>query len=104
MPKAANDLKPMSRKADEAAELLRALANGARLKVVCELMSGERSVGELVKASGLSQSALSQHLARLRADGLVTTRRDSQTIYYSLADPRVLRLVRTLYDLYCGKP
>ena len=104
MQKPANDLKAMSRKADEAAALLRSLSNGARLKVVCELMGGERSVGDLVKASGLSQSALSQHLARLRADGLVATRRDSQTIFYSLADPRVLRLVRTLYDLYCGRP
>jgi ArsR family transcriptional regulator len=92
----------MSRKADEAAELLRALAHGARLKVLCELSGGEKSAGELVEASGLGQSALSQHLARLRADGLVATRRDAQTIYYRLADAKVRRLIALLYELYCG--
>jgi len=99
---APNELKAMSRKADAAAELLRALAHGARLKVLCELSGGERSAGELVEASGLSQSALSQHLARLREDGLVSTRRDAQTIYYSLADERARRLIKLLYELYCG--
>jgi ArsR family transcriptional regulator, virulence genes transcriptional regulator len=104
MPKsAAAEMKTLSRKADEAADLLRAMAHGARLRVLCELAGGERSAGELVEASGLGQSALSQHLARLRADGLVTTRRDAQTIYYSLADARVRRLIGLLYELYCGK-
>jgi len=98
-----NELKAMSRKAEDAASLLRALAHGARLKVLCELAGGEKSAGELVAASGLSQSALSQHLARLREDGLVATRRDAQTIYYSLADDKVQRLIKLLYELYCGK-
>jgi ArsR family transcriptional regulator, virulence genes transcriptional regulator len=97
-----NDLKAMSRKAKVAAELLRAMAHGARLKVLCELAGGEKSAGDLVEASGLSQSALSQHLARLRKDGLVATRRDAQTIYYSLSDDKVLRLIKLLYELYCG--
>jgi ArsR family transcriptional regulator, virulence genes transcriptional regulator len=97
-----SDLKAMSRKAEGAAELLRALAHGARLKVLCELVGGEKSAGELVEASGLSQSALSQHLARLRKDGLVATRRDAQTIYYSLSDDKVQRLIKLLYELYCG--
>ena len=104
MSKAAlNDLKAMSRKAEEAASLLRALSNSARLKVLCELVIGERSVGELVRASGLGQSALSQHLARLREDGLVATRRDAQTIYYRIDDPKVQRLLTLLYELYCRK-
>lgn len=99
----ATNIKAMSRKAEEAAELLRALAHSARLKVLCELSGGERRVGELVRSSGLSQSALSQHLARLREDGLVTTRRDAQTIYYSLADNRVRQVVALLFELYCGR-
>jgi ArsR family transcriptional regulator len=97
------NLKVMSRKAEEAADLMRALSNGARLKVLCELSGGERNVGDLVRSSGLSQSALSQHLARLREDGLVSTRRDAQTIYYRVADLRVERVVQLLFELYCGK-
>lgn len=96
-------MKVMARKADEAAGLMRTLSHGARLKVLCELSGGERSVGELVETSGLSQSALSQHLARLREDGVVATRRQAQTIYYSVADPKVLRVVKLLYELYCGR-
>lgn len=95
--------KAMTRRADEAARLMRALSHGARLRVLCELSSGERSVGELVESSGLSQSALSQHLARLREDGVVETRREAQTIHYSVSDPKVLRVVKLLYELYCGR-
>jgi DNA-binding transcriptional ArsR family regulator len=98
-----HQIKTMSRKAGQAAALMRSLSHEARLRVLCELSDGERNVGELVKHSGLSQSALSQHLARLREDGVVATRRDAQTIYYSVADPKVMRLVRLLYELYCGK-
>ncbi len=96
-------LRAMAGKAEDAAGLMRALSHEARLRVLCELSSGERSVGELVKSSNLSQSALSQHLARLRDDGLVATRREAQTIYYSVADPKVLKIVRLLYELYCGR-
>ena len=81
--------------------MLRSLAHSARLTVLCELGQGERSAGELVKASGLSQAALSQHLARLRADHLVETRREGQTIYYHLADAKALHLVNLLFELYC---
>jgi Predicted transcriptional regulators len=87
--------------AEEAAAVLRTLAHSARLTVLCELGEGERSVGELVKVSGLSQSALSQHLARLRADGLVKTRRSGQSIRYYIADPKALHLVDLLFELYC---
>lgn len=94
-----SDLEP---KAAEAEAFLKAMANRHRLMILCELHSGERSVGALQDAIGLSQSALSQHLARLRADELVQTRRESQTIFYSLANPNVARLIHVLHDLYCG--
>ncbi len=97
------NIRMMSRKAEDAASLLRAMAHGARLRVLCELSGGERRVGDLVRASGLSQSALSQHLARLREEGLVDTRRDAQTIFYRLSDTKVRQVVGLLFDLYCGK-
>src|SRR5690606_29679911 len=76
-----------------AAELLRVLANGRRLEVLCALREGELSVGQLLERVGLSQSALSQHLARLRADGIVATRRAGQTIFYRIADGEVLTIL-----------
>lgn len=88
-------------RAGEAAALLKALAHEARLMVLCQLLDGEHSAGALQEASGLSQSALSQHLARLRAEGLVATRREAQTIYYRLADPAVARVLDTLAQIYC---
>lgn len=97
------DLSPrdFAAKAGEAAALLKALAHEARLMVLCQLLEGEYSAGALQEASGLSQSALSQHLAKLREEGLVTTRREAQTIYYSLADPNVARVLDTLAAIYC---
>ena|SRR5579863_6275467 len=89
-------------KADLAANFLKVLANSRRLMIVCELLEGERSVGQIEKVVRLSQSALSQHLAKLRRARLVKTRRESQTIHYSLADPGVVKVVGALYDLYCG--
>ena len=88
-------------KAGEAAGFLKSMANDRRLIVLCELAKRERTVGELEAAASLSQSALSQHLAKLRAAGLVKTRRQSQTIHYSLANAGVKRLIGVLYDLYC---
>jgi len=80
---------------------LKTLANRRRLLIVCELLGGERSVGELADAVGLSQSALSQHLAKLRRTHLVATRRRAQTIFYSLADPGVAAVTTALYDRFC---
>lgn len=88
-------------RAGEAAALLRALAHEARLMVLCQLVAGEHSVGALQDAIGLSQSALSQHLARLREEALVATRREAQTIYYRLADPNAARVLETLAAIYC---
>ena len=82
--------------------MLKAVANRNRLVILCELLKGERSVSALQGAIGLSQSALSQHLARLREDELVATRRESQTIYYSLSSKPVTRLIGLLYELYCA--
>lgn len=87
--------------AAEAARLLRALGNERRLMILCQLADGERSVGELIPLVGLSQSALSQHLAVLREDGIVATRRERQTIWYRLADPAALKVVATLAEIFC---
>lgn len=88
--------------AADAARLLRVLGNDKRLMLLCLLAEGEHSVGELNAQMELSQSALSQHLAVLREDGLVTTRREAQTIYYSLADGPARQVIQLLHDLYCG--
>ncbi|HUC60980.1 MAG TPA: metalloregulator ArsR/SmtB family transcription factor [Alphaproteobacteria bacterium] len=88
--------------AHRATTLLKALGNERRLLILCYLASGEHSVGELEDLVGLSQSALSQHLARLRRDQLVKTRRNAQTIYYSLASPETRALIEVLYGLYCA--
>ncbi|WP_421932174.1 ArsR/SmtB family transcription factor [Phenylobacterium sp.] len=88
-------------RAAEAAKLLRALGNERRLLILCQLGDGERSVGELQPRVGLSQSALSQHLAVLREEGIVATRRDAQTIWYRIADPAAMRVVATLAEIFC---
>lgn len=98
------ELADIQRNAKAASRLLKALANEHRLLILCQLVGRERSVGELVRAVGLSQSALSQHLARLRRDGMVRTRREAQTIWYSIASPEVTAVLGTLYDLYCAAP
>lgn len=85
-----------------AARLMRSLANRQRLLVLCALTEGELSVSELNRRVTLSQSALSQHLAVLRSEQLVSTRRDAQTIYYSLADGPAVRVLQLLHDEFCG--
>lgn len=92
----------LEEKAAEAARMLRLLSHEKRLLVLCHLAgAGEMNVTEMVRAVGLSQSALSQHLALLREDGLVATRREAQTIWYRLTDPKAARLLEVLRDLYC---
>mgnify|MGYP003625781897 CR=1 FL=1 len=93
----------MAKKSAQAEEFLRELANARRLMVLCLLLEGELSVGELNDKIALSQSALSQHLARLRDAGFVTTRRESQTIYYALADANVKTVMETLYGIFCAE-
>ncbi len=88
--------------AGEAAALLKVLANPHRLGVLCQLVGGELSVGELLARFELSQSALSQHLAVLRNEGLVSTRRDAQVIHYALTDGPVHEIIASLHRIYCG--
>ena len=95
------DPEEMRAKATEAAALLEALANPRRLMILCELAAGERSVGALVSVVGLQQAALSQHLARLRAAGLVSTRRVSQMVFYRLVSPAAVAVINTLADVFC---
>ena len=94
----------MAANAEAASGLLKSLANAQRLRILCLLADGERNVGELNDALDLSQSALSQHLARLREDGLVATRREAQTIFYRLASGPAKRLIKALYGIYCAAP
>jgi len=95
-------LERMREHAPDAAGLMKALGNESRLMILCTLAEGERSVGELNAMIPLSQSALSQQLARLRGHGIVKTRRESQTIYYSLAEGPADRVIHLLHDIYCG--
>ena len=95
------DIQDMQVQAGQAVNLLKALANQSRLMILCHLLQNELSVGELNALLPLSQSALSQHLAVLRRDGLVSTRKEAQTVYYSLDSHEVRTLIATLHSLYC---
>jgi DNA-binding transcriptional ArsR family regulator len=90
-------------KVGDAAQLLKALSNPHRLMILCQLLEGEKAVGELVASIGLSQSALSQHLARLRRDDLVRTRRVAQTIFYAIEGAHAQAILTTLHRLYCSE-
>jgi DNA-binding transcriptional ArsR family regulator len=98
---ARSDLKQMRRHAADAAALLRALGNEQRLAILCRLVEGEATVGELQQGLDLAQSALSQHLARLRAAGVVATRREAQSIHYSLLPGPAHHIMQTLHAIYC---
>ncbi len=96
------DPRALEARAGEVAGILAALANDRRLLILCKLVEdGEATVGALADAIGLSQSALSQHLARMRDEGIVAFRRDAQTLWYRIADPRIEGLLATLHRLYC---
>lgn len=95
------DLALFEQSAGRAANLLRLLGNEKRLMVLCQLADGELSVGAIQSRVGLSQSALSQHLALLREQGVVATRREGQTIHYRIADHTALRVIQTLAALFC---
>ena len=96
------DVETMRERARHAVSLLKSISNENRLMILCHLGKGEMSVAEINERFDLSQSALSQHLAVLRKDGLVSTRRESQTIYYSLASEEAARLIQFLYAEFCG--
>jgi len=97
------DLETLRAKAGEVADTLSALANDRRLLILCKLVEvGEATVGTLATEVGLSQSALSQHLARMREEGIVAFRREAQTIWYRIGDVRIETLLSTLHRLYCA--
>jgi DNA-binding transcriptional ArsR family regulator len=96
------NIKEMAKSAAAASALMRALGHEKRLLILCHLAKGELSVGALAERLDLAQSPLSQHLARLRHDGLVDTRREAQTIYYSLGSPEAAKVIKLLYKTYCG--
>lgn len=95
------NIKDMEANAAQAVKLLKALANERRLFILCHLLDKELSVGEMNQFLGLSQSALSQHLAILRNDDLVSTRKEAQTVYYSLKSEEVREMIALLHRLYC---
>ena len=95
------DLSELHSSADSAAELLKTLSHSGRLMILCNLADGEKSVGELEEMLDTRQAAVSQQLARLRKDNLVSFRRDGKTVYYSLADRRARQVIELLYALYC---
>ena len=96
------DIQEIGQSAEEAAEFLAVMANSNRLMILCNLINGEMAVQPLADAVGMTQSALSQQLSKLRALKLVSTRRDGRTIYYSVASDKVGRVLDTLYDIYCA--
>ena len=91
----------MMSRAEEASHYLKALAHEGRLMILCHLSSGEKSVTELEELLDSRQAAVSQQLARLRAENLVACRRDGKAMYYSLSDPRAQRLIALVYDMFC---
>jgi DNA-binding transcriptional ArsR family regulator len=98
-----NDVDRMMDKAKRASDFLKALAHESRLMILCILAEGEKSVSELEQDLGLRQPTVSQQLARLRADGLVATRRDGKTIYYSVASDEARTIIAAIYDVFCRK-
>ena len=101
-PAAAPDSVEMAARAQEASAFLKALAHEGRLMILCHLASGEKSVTELETLLASRQAAVSQQLARLRQDGLVTARREGKAIYYALHDPRAARLIGLMYEMFCA--
>jgi DNA-binding transcriptional ArsR family regulator len=99
---ASMNLDELQIRADAAEKLLKVMASQPRPMILCELLKGERTVTALQQAVGLSMSAISQHWARLRADELVATRRESQTIHYSIASEPARVVIGTLYELFCS--
>jgi len=96
------DMAKLEQRAAEAARLLKLLANENRLLILCRLVAErEMAVGDIADAVGLSQSALSQHLAKMREEGLVATRREAQTVFYRIADPDTRRVLALLKSIYC---
>ncbi|MBP2562475.1 DNA-binding transcriptional ArsR family regulator [Neorhizobium galegae] len=91
----------IAEKADDAAEFLSGLANSHRLLILCQLAYGERNVSSIIEATGIPQTSMSQHLAKLKKEGIVDFRRDHRTLYYFIADPAVMEIMAILYQKFC---
>lgn len=96
------NLDDMKKAAGQASALMKTLGHQGRLMILCQLATGEKSVGELCRLLDIPQSPLSQHLSRMRSEGLVTPRRDAQTIYYSLDSDEAGKIIECVYQLYCA--
>ncbi|MBT4160291.1 MAG: winged helix-turn-helix transcriptional regulator [Gammaproteobacteria bacterium] len=95
------DLETMQASAQRASDMMKLLGHPHRLMILCELKMGEKSVGELSKSVGIAQSPLSQHLARMRYEDVVESRRDAQTVYYSLKEGEASQLIQAMYEIFC---
>lgn len=95
------DLTQMVKKCDEVSQLLKSLSHPIRLKVLCHILDGEKTVNELTAFCGISQSAMSQFLSRMKDEGVLNSRREGAYAYYSLGDPRIVKLMKTLKDIFC---
>lgn len=100
--KAVLSVEEMAEHAHQTTDVLKSIANPNRLMILCSLIEGEKTVSAINQEVPLSQSALSQHLARLRAENLVTPRKEGQTVHYRISDPRIVELMSRLYELYCA--
>lgn len=92
----------MKKKCDDVADLLRLVAHPQKLLILCHLCKSERNVGELERLCGRSQSVISQFLMQMRAEKIVTTRREHRKVYYQISDDRVLKLILALYEVFCS--
>lgn len=96
------NIKELDAAAGAACELLKSMASPIRLKILCQLVEGEKSVGEIARIIGARDTVISQHLALLRRDGMVANRRDAQTIYYSIASPSAMQVLKVLHQVFCS--
>lgn len=92
----------MAVRAEAASQFLKALSHEGRLMILCHLSSGEKSVTELEQLLGARQAAVSQQLSRLRTEGLVSCRRDGKAVHYTISEPKVMRTMALVYDMFCG--
>ena len=98
-----DEIARMEEAAERASQMMKTLGHSGRLMILCNLAEGERSVGELADELEMSQSSLSQHFARMRNEGLVKSRRESQTVFYSLASEELQQVIEALYRIFCPK-
>lgn len=93
--------KAILRKCDDVSQILKSLSHPVRLKVLCQVIEGEKSVNELTEFCEISQSAMSQFLNRMRSEGIVSSRKDGTHVYYNIADPKLAKLLHAIKEIYC---